>query len=44
MQQPVPSRRFQTKTIEKMQFKMRKMVFLKKRRFLSSNLGKIFQE
>ena len=33
IQQPVPSRRFQYKAIGKMQFEMRKMVFLRKRRF-----------
>ena len=31
--QPVPSRRFQYKTIGKMQFEMRKMLFIRKRRF-----------
>ena len=44
IQQPVPSLRFQYKTIGKMQFEMRKMVFLRKRRFLPSNLDRIFQE
>ena len=44
MQQLVPSRRFQYKTIRKMQFEMRKMLFIRKRRFLSSNLDRIFQE
>ena len=33
MQQQVPSRRFQYKTIGKMKFEMRKMVILIKRRF-----------
>ena len=44
MQQPVPSRRFQYKTIGKMQFKMQKMVLLRNPRLLSFNLGWIFQE
>ena len=33
--QPVPSRRFQYKSIGKMQFEMRKMLFIRKRRFLN---------
>ena len=33
LSEPVPSRRFQYKTIGKMQFGMRKMLFIRKRRF-----------